>query len=92
MRITTKMATMKIPKAELKKHVKLSEENIEKINMMGVPVESVSEEEIEQIVLDMFHKHEIRKKHWLLKEVMVAEIEYMLDALQILIEPDFSPG
>lgn len=50
-----------------------------------------TEDETEQVVLETFRKHGICKKHWLLKEVMVAEIEYMLDALRILIEPDFNP-
>jgi hypothetical protein len=51
-----------------------------------------TEDEIEEIVLNALRGHGICKKHWLLKEVMVGEIEYMLDALRILIEPDFIPG
>ncbi|HLF53586.1 MAG TPA: phenylalanine--tRNA ligase subunit beta [Candidatus Nanoarchaeia archaeon] len=41
------MATIRIPKSELKKHIKLDESIIEKINLFGTPVESVTEEEIE---------------------------------------------
>ncbi|MCU0642478.1 MAG: phenylalanine--tRNA ligase subunit beta [archaeon] len=41
------MATIKIPKAELKKLIKSDEEIAAKMNMMGAPVESVSEQEVE---------------------------------------------
>lgn len=41
------MATIKISKAELKKHVKVDENTIEKISMFGAPVESQNAEEIE---------------------------------------------
>lgn len=45
------MATIKIPKAELKKYAKTESELAEKINLMGTPVESISEEEIEIQIL-----------------------------------------
>ena len=41
------MATIKIKKAELKKHIKLDEGTIERINLFGAPVESQNAEEIE---------------------------------------------
>jgi phenylalanyl-tRNA synthetase beta chain len=41
------MATIKINKSELKKLVKSEEDLTEKINLMGTPVESVTDEEIE---------------------------------------------
>lgn len=72
----------------------------ERLRQLGhepLPVRAVlkdahlTEEELETHVLNTFHSHGIRKKHWLIKEVVIAEIEYMLDALQILIEPDFVP-
>jgi len=33
----------------------------------------------------------INKDHWLLKKRILMEIEYMLDTLQILVEPEFIP-
>lgn len=45
------MATIRISKAELKKCIKSEEELVEKINLMGTPVESVSENEIEVQIL-----------------------------------------
>ena len=40
------MATIKIPKKEVEKHIKLSEENLSKIMLMGIPI-SVQGEEVE---------------------------------------------
>lgn len=45
------MANIMIPKAELKKLAKSEEEIVEKINLMGIPVESVKESEIEVQIL-----------------------------------------
>ncbi len=45
------MATIKIPKAELMKLVKSDDELTEKINLMGTPVESVGDSEIEIQIL-----------------------------------------
>jgi len=45
------MATIKLSKEELKKHIKLDENTIEKINMFGVPVESLNDKEIELEVM-----------------------------------------
>lgn len=45
------MANIKIPKAELKKIVKNESDLIEKINMMGTPVEGVDENDIEIQIL-----------------------------------------
>ncbi len=51
----------------------------------------VSEETAEKWVLSKLQEQGVRCKHWLMKDVFIGEIEYMLDALQILIEPDFMP-
>lgn len=45
------MATTKIPKSEIEKIIKLTPENLEKINLMGVPIEAVHDQEIELEVL-----------------------------------------
>lgn len=45
------MATLKIPKKEIEKCAKLTPELIEKINLIGIPIESISEEEIELEVM-----------------------------------------
>jgi hypothetical protein len=45
----------------------------------------------EQLVLNKLHDIGLRKKHWYFKERYLLEIEYMLDSLTILIEPDFMP-
>lgn len=41
------MATIKITKEELKKHIKLDDSTIERMNMFGTPVESVTADDIE---------------------------------------------
>ncbi len=50
-----------------------------------------AEEAKEKYVLDQFHKIGLRKQHWYLKESFLLEIEYMIDTLAILIEPEFIP-
>ncbi len=45
------MAVIKLPRHEIEKHIKLSEENIEKISLLGIPIESITENEIEIDVL-----------------------------------------
>jgi hypothetical protein len=51
-----------------------------------------AEDEVkEKFIVDQFHKIGLRKQHWYLKERFLLEIEYMLDSLSILIEPDFIP-
>lgn len=45
------MAIIKIPKKELEKYVKITPEVIEKMSLMGIPVEAVHNEEIEIEVL-----------------------------------------
>lgn len=45
------MAILKIPKKEIEKYSKINEELIEKINLMGIPIESISENEIELEVM-----------------------------------------
>ena len=45
----------------------------------------------EQYVVNQFHEIGLRKQHWYFKERFLLEIEYMLDSLSILIEPDFMP-
>lgn len=41
-----KMATIKLPKSEVEKHIKLTEENIEKIMLLGIPI-SLKDGEVE---------------------------------------------
>lgn len=48
-------------------------------------------ENIEQRLLSNFRRQGIKRTHWWLKEVIVCEIQYMLDTLQILVEPEFMP-
>jgi len=45
------MAIVKVPKKEIEKYVKLTEENIERMNLMGIPIESIRDEEIEVEVM-----------------------------------------
>jgi hypothetical protein len=45
----------------------------------------------EKYVVDQFHKIGLHKQHWYFKERFLLEIEYMLDSLSILIEPEFIP-
>ena len=40
------MAAIKFPRHEIEKHIKLSEENLEKISLFVIPVESLTEDEI----------------------------------------------
>jgi len=42
-------------------------------------------------VLDNLSRVGVKKEHWFLGPIIPTEIEYMLDTLQILIEPDFVP-
>ena len=41
------MANVKFPRKEFEKHIKLSQETIEKIQMLGPPIESLTKDEIE---------------------------------------------
>ena len=45
------MANIKFPRKEVEKHIKLTPENLDKIMMLGIPVESLTAEEIEIQVL-----------------------------------------
>ncbi|MBU2523034.1 MAG: phenylalanine--tRNA ligase subunit beta [Nanoarchaeota archaeon] len=45
------MATIKISKREIEKFIKLDQKNLEKMNLMGIPVEAVHADEIELEVL-----------------------------------------
>jgi hypothetical protein len=45
----------------------------------------------EKYVVDQFRKIGLGKNHWYFKERFLLEIEYMLDALSILVEPEFIP-
>lgn len=45
------MALLKIPKKELEKHFKMNDELISKISMMGIPVEQVTDEDVEVEVM-----------------------------------------
>lgn len=46
---------------------------------------------LERHVLENLRKQGYSKSHWFLKDVLLCEIEYMLDALEILVEPEFVP-
>ena len=50
-----------------------------------------SDEVLESIVIDDIKKQGIIKSHWYIKGRFLAETEYMLDTLKILIEPEFVP-
>jgi len=50
-----------------------------------------TEEEIENFVLKELGAVGFKKKHWYLKSRLLTEIEYMIDALRILVEPEFIP-
>ncbi len=45
----------------------------------------------EKYVVAQFHKLGLHGQHWYLKERFLLEIKYMLDALSILVEPEFMP-
>lgn len=51
----------------------------------------INEEEIEKHVLGEMRKEGYKHKHWFIKERILVEIDYMLDFLDIMIEPDFMP-
>jgi len=50
-----------------------------------------TQEEIENYVLKELRAAGFKKKHWYVKPRVLTEVEYMLEALRILIEPDFIP-
>ncbi|VBB42855.1 hypothetical protein TRIP_B220103 [uncultured Desulfatiglans sp.] len=45
----------------------------------------------EKTLVRTFRKMGITKSHWLIKDRILLEIEYMLDTLEILVEPEFIP-
>lgn len=51
----------------------------------------IDEEEKEKYVLGKMRKQGYKHEHWYIKERLLVEIDYMLDVLDILIEPDFMP-
>ncbi|HXI12469.1 MAG TPA: HNH endonuclease [Thermoanaerobaculia bacterium] len=51
----------------------------------------ISADELEQFVGHNLEKAGYRRTHWLIKDVVLREVDYMLDALQILVEPEFVP-
>lgn len=52
---------------------------------------SMDEEEKEKYVLGEMRRKGYTHRHWFIKERVLVEIDYMLDVLGILIEPDFMP-
>lgn len=46
---------------------------------------------VDNLVVDSMKGHGFTKKNLFIKERILVEIEYMLDTLEILIEPDFVP-
>ncbi len=74
--------------------------NSERLKMLGYdlqPIRSlindpgISKEEVNSYVLTKLISLGFNKYHWLLDQLLITEIEYMLDALCILVEPDFIP-
>lgn len=53
--------------------------------------EDATEEEIERFVLKELKSVGFNKFHWYLKSSLINEIEYMIDALHIMVEKDFVP-
>ncbi|MEO8605176.1 MAG: HNH endonuclease signature motif containing protein [bacterium] len=51
----------------------------------------VKDDRVEGIVLKGLRETGYSRSHWLLEPLLLAEAEYMLDALQILVEPEFVP-
>lgn len=45
----------------------------------------------EKYVTDQLHKIGMKRSHWYFKERFLLEIEYMIEALKILVEPEFLP-
>lgn len=50
-----------------------------------------SSEVIEEYVTKELEKAGFKKTHWYIKPRLLAEIEYMIEALRILVEPEFIP-
>ena len=48
-------------------------------------------EEIEKYVIKELQSVGFKKNHWYIKSRLLMEIEYMIEALRILVEPDFIP-
>jgi len=53
--------------------------------------EHYEQEETDAVVLKKLNKIGYERKHWLLNERLINEIEYMVDVLGILIEAEFIP-
>ncbi len=73
-------------------------ERIKQLGHEPLPICSVIDipeaepEMIENAVLSALRSHGYGlKEHWIIKDIILAEIEYMLDALRILVEPSFIP-
>ena len=43
------------------------------------------------MAIERFKSEELFKEHWYLPDIVITELEYMLDVMQILVEPDFVP-
>jgi len=50
-----------------------------------------TQEEIENYVLKELKSVGFQKNHWFIKSSLLTEIEYMIEILKILVEPDFIP-
>lgn len=50
-----------------------------------------SEEVLEHYVLSELETVGFKKTHWFIKSRILTEIEYMIDTLRILVEPDYIP-
>jgi hypothetical protein len=72
-----------------------------RVNMLGhelLPTRACLEDsgldarEIYQCVEDKLHRYGLRKEHWCIDRLVLMEIEYMLDVLEIIIEPSYIPA
>ena len=69
--------------------VRLQQCGHELLPTMGTLVGDV--ESKEEYILTTLRKVGYTHNHWFIKERILVEIDYMLDALDILVEPDFMP-
>lgn len=60
-------------------------------NMQDMHLSGVNDEILERMTLNHLAEVGFSKKHWYIKERILSEIEYLIDSLRILIEPEFIP-
>jgi len=65
-----------------------------KLLMLSTQMKEIGlyEQEVtDAVILEKLKKIGYERKHWLLDKLLINEIEYMFDVLEILIEPEFIP-